>query len=321
MSYLCRFLCVCVVGLVPLPGCSDSSPDPCNGVDCNDRNECTEDLCSPTDGSCSNTALADGSICDAGSCESGSCEPIDSIFACTEQGIRDAIAEGRGPHAFDCDGTKPVLTRAEIVIDNDVILDGEGRLTVDANLTGLPADDLHTVFRVTDGVNAELRRLTVTGGGPPPCAGMCFGSGGGIENRGTLMLTNTAVTKNGEASPADSYGILNWGTLTLTECTISENFGGILQFQQSGDADASSTLWVTESTISDNEDYTLLIYGGTLLITNSTISFAGESSGIHTVGASSAVTVIHSTLSADGMPAAPAIWMVSFLRRSSVARS
>lgn len=309
MSYLCRFLCVCALGLAPLSGCSDSTPDPCNGIDCDDRNECTEDLCSSTDGSCSNTALSDGSICDAGSCESGSCQPIDSIFPCTEQGIRDAIARGRGPHAFDCDRSRPVLTRAEIVINNDVILDGERKLTVDANFAGLPIDDWHSVFRVAEGVNAELRRLTVTGGAPPPCVGMCFGSGGGISNRGTLTLTDTTVTNNGVVSPADSYGVFNWGAVTLTRCTISDNIGGIFQFQRAGGDGGPSTLTITDSTLSSNEEFTILNHGGTVSMANSTLSFAGESSGIRTARGlgSGAVTVTFSTLSSSGMPSTPVI--------------
>ena len=43
------------------------------------------------------------------------------VFACTEQGILDAIAMGGGPHTFDCTGPTTVVTTDTIVIDNDVI--------------------------------------------------------------------------------------------------------------------------------------------------------------------------------------------------------
>ena len=49
-----------------------------------------------------------------------------TIRPCTESGIRGAIAEGGGPFTFACDGPTTVATEAEIVIDNDVILDGCG---------------------------------------------------------------------------------------------------------------------------------------------------------------------------------------------------
>ena len=53
-------------------------------------------------------------------------------FPCDEEGILDAIAFGGGPHFFACNGPTTVVTQAEIVIDNDVILDGEGNLTLEA---------------------------------------------------------------------------------------------------------------------------------------------------------------------------------------------
>ena len=65
---------------------------------------------------------------------------VDSLCPCTEPGIRAAIAEGGGPFTFDCDGPTTVVTAAEIVIDNDVILDGESELTVDGTAE-------HQVFR------------------------------------------------------------------------------------------------------------------------------------------------------------------------------
>jgi hypothetical protein len=80
---------------------------------------------------------------------------LGQVFPCTEQGIRDAIAEGGGPHTFACDGPQTVVTEATIEIDNDVILDGEGNLTVDGN-------DDHGVFSVEMGVNAGLIGLSIT---------------------------------------------------------------------------------------------------------------------------------------------------------------
>ncbi|MFW2389978.1 MAG: hypothetical protein ACN4G0_16690, partial [Polyangiales bacterium] len=79
-------------------------------------------------------------------------------FPCDEQGLRNAIAAGGGPHTFACDGPKRVTTSADILIDNDVILDGEGNLTLDAW-----ARRGHRVLSVPEGVTAELRGLTVTG--------------------------------------------------------------------------------------------------------------------------------------------------------------
>ena len=69
--------------------------------------------------------------CSETSGETATC--VDNVCPCSEAGIRAAIAEGGGPYTFDCDGPQTVVTLEEIVIDNDVILDGEGNLTVDGN--------------------------------------------------------------------------------------------------------------------------------------------------------------------------------------------
>jgi len=61
---------VCATGV-----CEDAML--CAGVDCSDGNECTQDVCDPLDGMCSNPNEADGTACDAagnpGSCQTGMC--------------------------------------------------------------------------------------------------------------------------------------------------------------------------------------------------------------------------------------------------------
>jgi hypothetical protein len=195
-------------------------------------------------------------------------------YPCTEEGIRSAIAAGGGPHFFACDGPTTVVTEAEIAIDSDVILDGEGNLTVDGN-------EHHVVFSVGASVTAELHGLTVTGGvhlGP-----IELGLGGGIVNSGTLTLTNSSVSGNSDG------GILNAGTLTLTNSTASNNTGsgiyndGTLMLTnssvsgntadiaQGGGVDNSGTLTLTNSTASNNTG-SGIYNDGTVTLTNSSVS-------------------------------------------------
>ena len=328
MRCLFAFLCACTLGVVSLTGCSEGSGDGgtggtggtggmdlCEGVNCDDGNECTTDECSPTDGSCSNTALDDGSFCEAGYCESGECDPITSIFPCTEQGIRDAIAAGGGPHGFECDGAEVVTSTAEIVIDNDVILDGRDRLTVDGN-------DDHRLFSVPTGVEAELRRFTVTGGFSP---GDLDGTGGGIANEGTLTLTNSTVSGN-SAGEAASGGIWNGGTMTISNSTVSGNsagdvaFGGIWNvgtmaltnstvsgnsvgaFGVNGILNDSGMLTVTNCTVSENTGGTFggIWNDGTMALTNSTVSGnSAESSGGISNSGDGTLTMTNSTVSGN----------------------
>jgi acyl-CoA thioesterase-1 len=66
-----------------------------------------------------------------------------AVFPCSEQGIRDAITEGGGPHTFDCDGPTTVVTQEAVVVDKGVALDGQGDLTIarDGIRTGFIAEE------------------------------------------------------------------------------------------------------------------------------------------------------------------------------------
>ncbi len=240
---------------------SGGMPECQSPEDCNDGNECTENAC--IDATCSNLPVEDGAACGNGAatCQAGSCV---GVFACTEQGIRAAIAAGGGPHTFDCDGPTTVVTVAEIVIYNDVILDGEENLTVDG------ADD-HRVLLVA-GTTVELRGVTVTHGAGDGRAN----PGGGIYNGGTLTLTNSAVSGN---AAADGAGISNGyqATLTLTNSTVSGNTAD----DDGGGIYNTGTLTLTNSTVSGNTASSGGgIYNiGTLTLTNSTVSGNTASSG------------------------------------------
>jgi hypothetical protein len=137
----------------------------------------------------------DGSV---NACEANVCQ-------CTEAGIRAAIAEGGGPFTFDCDGPTTVVTDAEIVIDNDAILDAGGNLTVDGNRD-------HRVFSVPEGVTATLDGFTVTGGSG-------LRQVGSITNLGTLSVVRSSVSHNA------STGILSLGTLMLADSNVYSNTG------------------------------------------------------------------------------------------------
>jgi hypothetical protein len=205
-----------------------------------------------------------------------------SKFPCTEAGIRAAVAEGGGPHFFDCHGPTTVVTEAEIVIDSDVILDGEGELTIDA-------DGMHRVLSTSSGVEVEFRGVVVTGGADlvggiwnegtmtltnsTVSDNTSTGSGGGILNRGTLMMVDSTVSRN--SSIGTGGGILNQGTMTLTNSTVSDNTstatsGGI-------DNTDTGTLTLFDCTVSGNAATRggtsgISNRGGELAIVNSTVS-------------------------------------------------
>jgi hypothetical protein len=240
------------------------------------------------------TPVTDGTACgdDAGTCQDGSCQ-----VACSEQGIRDAIAAGGGPYTFACDGDQRVVTTERIVIDNDVILDGEGKLTVDGNAND--AGEGHTVFTIAfSDIAVELRGIGVTGGGCPPslegakqATNGCFATGILVDNlhtasQATLTLANCRVWNNELVGIYQNVG----GTLTLLNTTVSgsglfnvHNQGGVLTvinstisnggaFQPEFAAGIRSTgpMTMLNSTVSGSEG--VGIRRGTMTLTNCTVS-------------------------------------------------
>ena len=219
----------------------------CEGVDCDDGKECTDDICNPVDGSCDNEPLPDGTPCSEGGCEDLVCT---SVFSCTEDGIRTAIAAGGGPYTFACDGPTTIETSEQIRVDKDVILNGEGTLTLDGrgrhtvlSVFGAPTDitvELHG-FVVTGswkdgaGISSNQADLTVN-----DCM-MTGNDGGGIDGRGTLTVNNSTVSQNGGS------GIGGDGRFAVSNSVVADNGGGGIV--------GSGTSVVNDTTISGNSSY------------------------------------------------------------------
>jgi len=312
MRYLFGFLCVCALGLMPLIGCSETGGTGgsggtagtgglggeggqgdggaggtvasacdrslCEGIDCDDADLCTRDVCNVADGTCSHLEacddfndctqetcnLADGSCatpspaangtpCAGGTCQDGACELSGTVVPCTEQGIRNAIAAGDGTYTFACEDATRVVTQAEIKIANDVILDGDGKLTIDGNCD-------HRVLSVSSEATVELRRLALSGG--------FAADGGGVLNDGALTMDGVTVTRNATTNGPPP----NAGVLTMTNSAVSENGGsgeggGLLNIDV-------ATMMLTDSTVSGNHGHqgAGISNDGTLTLANSTVA-------------------------------------------------
>ena len=170
-------------------------------------------------------------------------------------------------------GQTITLGGSELYIDKSIIIDATGaNITIDAN-------DESRVFNISVGITVELIGLTITGGKTPD------DSGGGIKNAGTLTLTNCKITENTASKVSRDYyayggGIYNDGTLTVVNCEISGNSVSSNESSVNGGGIYNSgTLTVTDSTIIENTAYSVFggngggIYSsGLLTVTNSTIS-------------------------------------------------
>ncbi len=133
------------------------------------------------------------------------------------------------------------------------------------------------IFNVQSTGNLVLNHTTVTGG-------RSF-EAGGVVNRGTLTLNNSTVSNNASQS-GGAGGILNYGTAILNNSTVSNNHGSILgpNFSAGGIAVLSGALTVSNSTVSGNTNSLIgaggiSLAGGTLTLERSLISGNSASYG------------------------------------------
>ena len=166
--------------------------------------------------------------------------------------------------------TGPTLNSGGANVTNLVTVDGNGNSNQQSS----------TVFTVT-GTGTAISNLTISGGWLDGNGGTPF-NGGGILNSGTLMLTNSTVTNNGAVWSGG--GIYNTGTLTVLGSTIAGN-SATLNGPGSGggiDNESNGTLTVIDSTIVNNNmigghGAGIAVGSGTATLVNSTIS--GNSGG------------------------------------------
>lgn len=172
-----------------------------------------------------------------------------------------------------------MVTEEEIVIDNDVILDGAGNLTIDG-------PDEYYAFRVSNTypMTAELAGFSLTGA----CDGVFVSPGA------NLTLVDSTLSGNSCA------GIYNDGGATLTNCTVSGNGIGVLNWD--GD------MTVTESTVFGNEGRGIEVGQGHLSQISGTVSgnggggiANGRGGGIY-VGWPATLTLTNSTVSNNSAP-------------------
>jgi hypothetical protein len=171
----------------------------------------------------------------------------------TEVELNEAIAcvnaAGAGTHTISLDGNI-TLSASTLPLNNPLaaglIVQGNGR-TIDGAGSG-------TIFTIEAGTSATINNVTLTGG--QGARGPDGNWGGGIFNRGELILTNSALTGN---DAAFGGGIANLGDgataeLTISDTTLSGNAagtagGGISNLGVNGE---TASLTIVNSTLSGN---------------------------------------------------------------------
>src|SRR5208337_4160365 len=108
------------------------------------------------------------------------------------------------------------LTQALPDLKNNIDLEGPGakNLTVQRDSS---APDF-SVFTVDTGATVNLSGLTISGGNH--IGGLAADVGGGIDNLGTLTVSNSVFSSN---TASDGGGLFNSGTLMVTDSTFTNN--------------------------------------------------------------------------------------------------
>ncbi len=132
------------------------------------------------------------------------------------------------------------LSSGPLQVGTSVDIQGPG-----ANKVTVSGGGSSEVFDVEGGVTATISGLTVADGSDTvPYA---YGAGG-ILNQGTLTLSDVVVTGNSAGSEVfGGGGVSNFGTMKIDDSTISDNTGGY-----GGGVNNNGPLSITDSTISGN---------------------------------------------------------------------
>jgi hypothetical protein len=139
----------------------------------------------------------------------------------------------------------------------------------------------YRIFTVDGGPTVSICGLTISNG---YVTGTPYASGGGIDNAGTLTVSNCTISGN-QLNASNEYvyggGIGNGGTLTVSNCTISGNQGNGVAY--GGGIGNGGTLTVSNCTISGNQGNGVgygggIDNGGTLTLCNSTVAGNGAGS-------------------------------------------
>ena len=139
-----------------------------------------------------------------------------------------------------------------LVISQNVTISGPGAAKL-AISGGLPSATACQVFVVNAAVTATISGVTIENGictNSPICL-----SGGGIQNSGTLTVSNSTLSGNSAGVGELGGGIFNssGGTLTVSNSTLSGNSGGVYTSNGGGGIfNDGGTLTVSNSTLSAN---------------------------------------------------------------------
>lgn len=190
------------------------------------------------------------------------------------------------PQEINIESSLPVIT-------DDLTIDGYiSRFLWQKAGVIINGGEKHRIFSVTDGASAAIRNLTLTGGKAR--------SGGGILNRGSLVVSGTTFINNSASSSGGAIANLK-GNLWVINSTLANNRA---RKKGGGIVNQNGTLTVTNSTFSENtaKNGGALFNDGSLLLNNSILADSNSDKDCVSLGISDPVSTHNIIESNEGCP-------------------
>lgn len=213
------------------------------------------------------------------------------------------------------DGQTITLTKGELLLNKNLTITGPGadQLTISGN-------NASRVFEVAQGMQVTLSGLTI-------CNGFAVNGAGILVDSGAVAAVSNSTLSGNSASKPQRYvanfggGIDNYGTTTVSNCTLTNNTsngggGGIYNhatltvnnnsvISGSGDVGIANTgaATISESTVSETAGSAIYnFYTGTVTVSGCLLSHnnaSGDGGGVFNMGMA---TISNSTLSDNSAP-------------------
>ncbi|MDY6987932.1 MAG: DUF4347 domain-containing protein, partial [Thermodesulfobacteriota bacterium] len=210
--------------------------------------------------------------------------------------LRQAIADVGAGETITFSGDYTITLASQLTIDKSLTITGtgEGQTIIQANAS--PNTAIYRVFNIT-GTNVTLENMTIR-------HGKTSANGGGILINSSSTVNLNSCTVNANETSLYGGGITVYGTLNLTNTTVSENSataaGGIYILDTSTTVCKNST--INSNTVSGyfGTGAAGICNGGDLTLTNSTISSntatTGSGAGIYNA---TSMDVVNCTVSSN----------------------
>ncbi|MFN8531383.1 MAG: choice-of-anchor Q domain-containing protein [Anaerolineae bacterium] len=238
--------------------------------------------------------------------------------------VGDAAALQTAVTTANSNGTDDTITLVSgctyaISATQTINADSAHTLTINTTASAaatIQGNNTFRMFSVSSGASVNFVNLTITGG----YVSSASIYGGGILNNGTLTLTNSTVSSSAAVLGG---GIYNGGTLTLTNSTVIGNRADLV----GGGIENGGMLTLTNSTVFGNHadfDAGGIYNVGTLALTNSTASGNTATTNGGGIFNGGTLTLTHSTVSGNMAESGGGIYLyysMAMLNNSIIANS